>query len=217
MARDKPFAAECTDDDGKARKCSAAETAEQKQAWDEEQAASAEKRKREGEQMKALLGGIDPASPEAAAEFAQRLRRQAGWKSVVYRGDGLFDVDFAISGRLDHDFAFPTVERFPMAMPFVQLTRRVDGSVRVDAPGFVANAGGSGSLAMMASMGAMQDGKAPAPPGLPEGTFTLTTDGQILANNTDEGPQPDAAGQRLGWTVNARAAVPPTALVKLAN
>ena len=47
-----------------------------------------------------------------------------------------------------------------------------------------------------------------------EGTFVLTTDAAILANNTDEGPHAAPTGQRLDWTVTPRASAP-TALVKL--
>jgi len=50
-----------------------------------------------------------------------------------------------------------------------------------------------------------------------DGTFSITTDGAIIANNTDEGPKPDPLGQRLDWAVNIRAAAAPTALVRLAN
>jgi len=55
-------------------------------------------------------------------------------------------------------------------------------------------------------------------PPIAEGTFTLRTDGQILANNTDEGPQPEGAGlSRLDWKVDARTATAPTALIRLAK
>lgn len=216
-----PFKAECTDDDLKPRKCTPAETAEQRKAWDAEQAASADKRRKDAEQMKTLLGGIDPSSPQAAEELASRLRRQAGWKSVVYKGDGLFVVDYAVAGRLDHDFTFPTIERFSLANAFVQLTRRVDGTVRVDTPGFAASSGaGNPFAAMMGGMGMGTGGseeKGTTPLPTFDGQFTLTTDGQVLANNTDEGPQPDTAGQRLAWAVTPRSAAAPTALVKLGN
>ena len=212
----------CYDDEMKERKCTAAELAEQKRNWEENQRASADKQKKDAEAAKAMFGGIDPSSPQAAEELAARLRRQAGWKSVVYKGDGLYLVDFAISGRLDHDFAFPTIERFPVANAFVQLSRHADGSVRVDAPGFGPATGGTNPFTAMMGMGGMSDasdasGKDSAPPSPAEGTFTLTTDGQILANNTDEGPQADPAGQKLAWTVNVRSAGAPTALVKLGN
>lgn len=218
MTAPKPFEAQCSDEDGKERKCTAAEAAEQKKTWDEEQVAALEKQKKDAEQMKALLGGIDPSSPQAAEELAARLRRQAGWKSVIYKGDGLFAVDYALSGRLDHDFAFPTIERFPMVTPFVQLTRRNDGTVRVDTPGFAAGAGGANPLTAMMS-GALGGGdkESPATRSDMDGTFAVTTDGQILANNTDEGPRPEPSGQRLSWAVNARSPAAPTALVKLGN
>ena len=198
------------------RPCTAAELAEQKQAWDQQQKSAAARKARESEQMKALLGGIDPSSPQAAEELAARLRRQAGWRSVVYKGDGLFVVDFAIAGRLDHDFAFPTVERLAMANAFVQLTRRSDGTVRIDAPGFGAGSGAGNPLAAMMA-GAMGTEGKDGSPALPQfdGTFTVTTDGAVLANNTDEGPQTDPAGQRLGWVVNARQTAAPTALIRL--
>ena len=223
----------CTNDEDKERPCTAEELAAQKQAFEERTKAQSTKNQKESEQMKALLGGIDPSNPQAAEEMAARLRRQAGWKSVVYKGDGLFVVDYALAGRLDHDFVFPTIERLPMANAFVQLSRRNDGTVRVDAPGFSAQSGGSNPLAMamtgaLGEMSAAQDSKGqkakdqgagnPASPfAMPfEGTFTLTTDGAVLANNTDEGPQPGPAGQVLTWAVNARNAAP-TALIRLGN
>ena len=85
---------------------------------------------------KAWLGGLDPSDPKAADAFAERLSRQAGWKSVINRGDGRFEVEYAVSGRLDHDFSFPMIERMPAVVPFVTMIRRADGSVRIDAPAF---------------------------------------------------------------------------------
>ncbi|MCW1428073.1 hypothetical protein [Novosphingobium sp. JCM 18896] len=199
------------DDTFDERPCTDEDLAKQKQAWEEEQARSAEKRQQDAQSMRAILGGIDPSSPKAAEELAARLRRQAGWKRVDYKGDGLFDVDFAITGRLDHDFTFPTIERFPMANAFVQIAMRNDGSVRVDAPGFAPAAGGEPFRSMMGAKDNMP------PPSPVDGTFTLRTDGTILANNTDEGPQPDPAGQKLDWAVNLRTPAAPTALIKLGN
>ncbi len=209
----------CYDDDMKQRACKADELAGQRRVFEDERKTRADKTAKDAEGMKALLGGIDPSSPKAAEELAARLRRQAGWNSVTYKGDGLFLVDFAIAGRLDHDFTFPTIERFPMANAFVQITRRGDGAVRVDAPGFGAGTGAGNPFQAMLSGGMMGgSGKSdmPAPPTF-DGTFTLTTDGAVLANNTDEGPQANAAGQKLAWIVNPRSAAAPTALVKLGN
>ena len=222
----------CYKDDGdyEERPCTKDELATQKQDWEDEQKRAASKKKEDAEFARAMLGGIDPASPKAAEELADRLRRQAGWKSVVYKGDGLFEVDFAISGRLDHDFAFPTIEKMPMANSFIALNRRTDGSIRMDAPGFGPGnngAGGMGNFAQLAAMGAAmdkakqgKDGEGKDDDGMPkfpvpEGKLVLTTDAQILANNTDEGPKADPAGQRLEWIVNPRNTATPTALVKV--
>ena len=223
-AKKKFEAQPCQDGDGTERKCLASEVAQQKKDWLEEQKGAAEKSKQDAENAKAFLGGIDPSDPKAAEELAARLRRQAGYRSVIYKGDGLYLVDFALAGRLDHDFVFPTIERFAMANAFVQISRRNDGSVRVDAPGFGPNAAGSPFAAMMGGMGGMlgaseskdaTGGSAKMP--VADGMFTITTNGTILSNSTDEGPRPDPLGQRLTWAVNPRSLAAPMALIKLGN
>ncbi len=219
------FAAQaCQDDEGKDRKCSASEVAQQKKDWLDGQKAAAEKSKKDSESAKAFLGGIDPSDPKAAEDLAARLRRQAGFRSVLYKGDGLYLVDFAIAGRLDHDFVFPTIERFAMANAFVQISRRSDGSVRVDAPGFGPNAASSPFAAMMGGMGGMMGaGESKDTAGntakmpVADGVFSITTNGTILSNSTDEGPKPDPMGQRLTWAVNPRSPAAPMALIKLGN
>ena len=197
------------------RTCSQREIADQKSAWTASRSGSADKRRRDADSLKAMLGGIDPSDPRAAEDLAVRLRRQAGWRRVDYKGDGLFDVDFAISGRLDHDFSFPTIERFPIANAFVQIALRNDGTVRVDAPGYAPAMSGEPWRSMMAGAAASEGGKdAPKFPVI-DGHFTLTTDGTVLSNNTDEGPQKDPAGQHLDWTITVRSAAPPMALIRL--
>lgn len=211
--------------------CSAAEIAEQRAKWNDEQKARKAAKSGEDAQnrkmMQAFMGGIDPDDPQAAAAFAQRLARQEGYSSVVSKGGGKFEVDYTAAGRLDHDFTFPTIERLPMVMPFVSLIRRADGSVRVDAPAFSTAAAnpvmpGLGAMAGAMGAGMKEAGKPGAKAGsdgppIAEGTFTVRTEGQILANNTDEGPQADGtSGQsRLEWKVDARTAAAPTALIKL--
>jgi hypothetical protein len=205
------------------RECTKGELAKQRSDWDEGQKSRTERGKKDAEMMRAMLGGIDPTSPKAAEEFADRLRKQSGWKSVTYKGDGLFEVDFAIAGRIDHDFIFPTIERFPMANAFLTLNRRADGTIRMDAPGFGAgsNGGGMSNFAQLAAMGSAMgsDKKEDAMPKFPalDGTLVLTTDGAILANNTDEGPAPFTTGQLLEWKISPRTAAAPTALVRLGS
>ena len=208
-------ASACYDEDTiEERPCTKDELAQQKADWEQAKAAGSAKSKNDEEMMKALLGGIDPSDPKAAEEFASRLRRQAGWRSVVDKGDGRFEVDFAISGRLDHDLSFPTIERMPVVSPFVTAIRRADGTVRIEAPAFTAGAGGTplGMMGMMSGLGSEKERA-----GLPQldGTFTVITDGEILANNTDEGPQAGTTGKRLTWHVNPRTTAAPSALIKL--
>lgn len=216
-------AEDCYDDNLDKRPCTSAEIAEQKAEWEANTQQRAARNEHEAQQMKAFMGGIDPASPEAAQEFAERLSRQKGWNSVSHMGDGLFLVDFAISGRLDHDFSFPMVEGMPMGSSFVTAILRKDGKVRVDAPGFAAQGAGNPMQGMMGGLmgvaqGQPDDGKnAELPPmALPQGNFTIITDGEILANNTDEGPVKLVTGRRaLAWEVSPRSEQAPTALIDL--
>lgn len=216
---------QCWDDDSfEERECSEDEIASQRAEWEAKQEADLADKKRESEAMRAMLGGIDPSDPDAAEELAARMRRQKGWNKVEYRGDGLFDVEFEITSRLGYDFAFPTFERFPMSNSFVIANLREGNVVRIEAPGFAAQGGSNPMAGMMAGMAGLAGGmgadgeeSAETPPNVPQidGTFRIVTDGKILANNTDEGPQPGDAGQLLQWDVNIRTQSPPMALIEL--
>lgn len=212
------------DDSFEERPCTDEEKAAQRTTWEENAAQRKAEKEREAASMRAMLGGIDPADPAAAEELAARLRRQAGWTRVDYKGDGLFDVSFALTGRLDHDFLFPTIEGFPMSNFFVLVSRRQGGAVRIDAPGFAPQASGNPLQGMMGGMmaGAAAarpdgDGVGEALPKLPslDGTFAVVTDGEILANNTDEGATTGSGGKTLTWTVNVRTRQAPTALIDI--
>lgn len=212
----------CWDDDFNERDCTEEEIAEQRATWEAGAAERKATAEREAEAMRQFLGGIDPADPEAAEELAGRLRRQEGWKRVDYRGDGLFEVEFSMSSTLGHDFVFPTFERFPMVNSFVLANARQGGSVRVEAPGFAAQSGGSslpGMMAGLAAVGTATSGAENPFSGIPEmeGTFRIVTDGLILANNTDEGARSTPAGQTLEWRINKRTATAPMALIQLGS
>ena len=212
------------------RECTAAELAEQRKAWDEGAAARAAERKRQAEQMAALMGGIDPSDPKAADELVRLLQRHRGWEEVQSLGDGLFRVRYRVSGTLGHDFLFPAIEGFPATSPFVQTFARKNGELRINAPGFAVPGSesgmglmsGIGALAGLGAMGAAAGEN--APPGLsdlpmPEGTFTIRTTGamRVRANNTADGPEPVPGGEVLTWRVTARTPQPPSALIDLAR
>ncbi len=197
------------------RACTAEEVNAQKAEWKATQDRADEKRKHDAEQMRSVLGGFDPSDPKAAEELAQRLRKQAGYRSVEYKGNGLYLVDYAISSRLTHDFSFPSIEGFAMTNAFVQLSVRQGGTVRMDAPGFASAGSGNPMQAMLAGLGpeAAKAGGPKLP--VPDGRFTLTTDGGIVANNTDEAPQTIASGKSMGWAINNRTKAAPMALISL--
>lgn len=210
----------CTDaETGQERPCRREEIDEQRNDWETKKSRD----RQSSAAMAAAMGGIDFDDPEAPQEIAERLLRQKGWQRVDYKGNGTFDVAFSLSGRLDHDFVFPSIEGFAWTNALVMISPRSDGSVRIDAPGFSPGGGMKGMGGAMA-MGSMMAGaiaskgstqELPSTGPVVDGTFTVTTDAPILANNTDEGPKPVTVGQELTWEVNSRAPAPPTALLQL--
>lgn len=201
------------------RECTAEELAERLDA----EASRVARRQTEMEQMSALFGGVNPSDPDAGSEIAERLKRQYGWEQVDYIGGGKFDVEFRIASRMTHDFAFPMIEGMTSAQPFVHAYRR-NGAVRIDAPGFAPGPGqsgagiGGGNLGLLGLMMGMDGGSEEAEVlemlKLMDGSFTLITDGEVLANNTDDGFErlPDGR-RRMNWTIDASTEVAPMALI----
>ena len=188
------------EEDGKPRPCTASEIADQKAGY--------EKRRQDSEQtLKAFgLSGLDDASNRA---FAAKLMKYAGWRSVTYRGKGVFDVDYHMEGRATQDFLFPALPDNNLLIPFVAMRRRADGSVLVTAPAFT---GGSGPMGGAAT-GAGEMGKGPV--SRAQGRFTIVTDGEILTNNSEDGAAPHAVGRQLHWDVNSSSSKIPEALIRL--
>ena len=212
----------CYKSDGETeRACTAAETAAQKKDWEAEQTAKAEKDAKDHEMIVKVLGGVDPNDPKSAGEIAARLSGQAGFKRVTYLGNGRYDVDYAISGVLTYDYAFPTIERMPQVLPFIVLNRRGNGEVRIDSPlmqqAAMSMPGGNAAQVVAQYVGA-KDGK---PAGdmkdfpVVDGHFTLVTDGVILSNNTEHGAKTVPGGKQLDWDINFFTAISPMALVGL--
>ena len=92
-----------------------------------------------------------------------------------------------------------------------------DGRVRVDAPGLTSTPDVTERVGMMTSL--MRDDTGADPSGRarrrPRGTFTLTTDAQVLTNNTVDGPVAAGRSRRLVWTVGGLQQVIPEALLRL--
>lgn len=204
------------------RECTEEEIADQREAYD----ARVEAKRKEAEQQAAIMalffGGLDPSDPEAADELVKRLQRQRGWKTVENKGEGLFEVSYEITANMGHDFVFPTFERFPLNNFILTAAVREPNTIRIDAPGFAVQGGNgplggmmSGMIGVMQIMGDEEDKDAIE--SLPEldGTFALITDGRILANNTDEGPEEVDGMQRLEWVITPRTQIAPMALIAL--
>jgi hypothetical protein len=209
------------------RECTQEELETQRADWQAGAEFRAAEAAQQAEQMSAMMGGIDPNDPEAAAELTGLLLRQEGWTRVVSKGDGVFDVTYSVSGELSHDFMFPVIEDFPMVNPFVQLILRDGGVVRVNAPGFATQNETSPVSSMMGRMSGFaglnaignENAGAGDMPDMPviQGTFTIITSGSIRTNNTDEGPAPTAGGERLVWEISPRTSAAPTALIDMSR
>lgn len=223
------FEATCYDDDTfETRECTEEETAEQRAEWDANAESRAAENAEQAEQMRMMMGGIDPSDPESSAELVELLMRQKGWERVEDKGDGVFDITYSVTGELSHDFMFPLIEGFPTMNPFVQMFLRDGDVVRVNAPGFANDndAGpmggmmaGMGGMAGMAGMQQADEADGEGPPNVPvmDGTFRIVTNGRILANNTDEGPSTGRSGEVLEWAISPRTMQAPTALIDLST
>lgn len=189
-------------DAAKPRPCTTAEIAEQKSSY--------EKQRQEAVQMARIFGlpGLDDESNRA---FAAKLTKYAGWRSVTYRGKGVFDVDYHFAGRATQDFLFPALPDNDLLIPFIAIRRRADGSVLVTAP---AMTGGAGPLAARAPA-AMAQGTKTSIVSHAQGRFTVITDGEILTNNSEDGAAAHPLGHAVHWDVGVTSNKIPETLVRL--
>jgi hypothetical protein len=195
----------------KARQCTPAEIAAQKQEFEKAAADIAARSKRQAEEMAKMFGlpGLDDASNRA---FAAKLMKYAGWRSVTYRGNGVFEVDYHMQGRATQDFVFPALPDNDLLLPFIAIRRRADGSVLVTAPALT---GGAGPLMeRMAAAGAPGDTKT-SMVSHAQGRFTVITDGEILTNNSEDGPSRSPMGRQVHWDVGPASNKIPETLIKL--
>lgn len=196
-------------DEDEARPCTPAEIAELKSQYE---ADMVEKRVTEGKKAEevAKAFGLPGRDEESNRAFAAKLMKHAGWRSVTYRGDGVFDVDYHFEGRATQDFLFPALPDNDMIVPFIAIRRRTDGSVLITAP---AMTGGSGPMAVRAGVPTAPAGQGPV--SRAHGRLTIVTNGEILTNNSEDGPQVHARGRQLGWNVSPASTRIPETLIRL--
>jgi len=203
-------AADSTTDDENVRPCTAAETAKLKAQYEKESADKVAAKRKDNEEMAKAFGlpGLDDASNRA---FAAKLMKYAGWRSVTYRGKGVFDVDYHLEGRATQDFLFPALPDNDLIIPFIAIRRRSDGSVLITAPALTGGAGPLASRAGSAASSKMSDG----PQSRAEGRFTVITNGEILTNNSEDGAAPHAIGRQVHWDVGPGSNKIPETLIRL--
>lgn len=193
------------------RDCTPAEIAKLKADYEKKAAEKVDEQRKESENV-AKLFGLPGADDESNRRFAVNLMKYQGWRSVAYKGHGVFDVDYHLEGRLTQDYAFPLMPDTAMVIPFIMLRRRADGSVMVTAPALT---GGKGPFDARAKMLDLPNKEGDGPPSRAEGRFTITTDGEILTNNSEDGPVAVQGRRQLHWDVGPGSTRVPEMLVKL--
>ncbi|MET0372437.1 MAG: hypothetical protein ABW039_13810 [Sphingobium sp.] len=150
----------------------------------------------------------DAIDPRKMNAIAAALMKEKGYRAARYVGKGKFEIDYAISGRLDHMFLFPFNIDAQIILPFVAVELRGDDRVRVKAPGFAnsfdktqgpGGLGGPSEAAMQAL----------------DGSFTLTTDAEIVSQNEEGGAQDVAQGKRMVWTITPNTSEAPAAMLRV--
>lgn len=149
------------------------------------------------EMAQQLMGGLNLRDEESVRAFAEALERREGWERVAYRGAGVFDVEYAVSGTLTHDFAFPVMPEMMLNFPMFTAVRRDDGTIAIKA------------LAMMQP----PDGQQGSDEDRPQGTFTLRTDAEIVESSV--AASQDAGRSLLRWDTEAGLAETPSAVIRL--
>lgn len=192
------------------RPCTVAEIAGVRADYEREAASKIAEQRKETDSM-AKMFGLPGTDDESNRRFAATLSKYAGWRTVTYKGKGVFDVDYHFEGRLTQDYAFPMMPDSDMLIPFIVLRRRADGSVIVTAPALTGGKGPFASRAKMLGMPAKGDD---GPASRAEGRFTISTDGEFLTNNSEDGPVAAQGRRQVHWDVGPGSDKVPEALVR---
>lgn len=159
------------------------------------------------------VGGMveKPSGSEASNDLkneaiAQALSKEYGYRSVKYLGKGKFDIDYAVSGTLTHNFVFPFNVDAEAVFPFVVIELRANNSVRVKAPGF-ANDSSKSKNPMGSGMGAESSSAL-------DGLFTLDTDADIISQNNEDGSTKAGKRSIIRWRATPLTKDMPTVVLR---
>jgi hypothetical protein len=149
----------------------------------------------------------DAAAKKAATDtknkaIAAALSKEAGYRKVVYVGDGKFDVDYQISGTLTYNFVFPFNIDAEAIFPFVAIELRGNGTARMKAPGF-ANEGDMKGMAGANQAASKMDG-----------IFTLDTDAEIVSQNNEDGAITSGTRKIITWKATPTTSAAPMAVLR---
>ncbi len=140
--------------------------------------------------------------------IASALLKEKGFRTARYVGNNKFEIDYAIDGRLTHSFLFPFNLDAQIVLPFVAVELRGDDRVRMRAPGFA-----NSSDKTQGPMGTGGPGDAAAK--ALNGTFTLTTDAEIVSQNQEDGAQTTAQGKQISWKITPLTSEAPAATLRV--
>ena len=149
-------------------------------------------------------------------KLAVELAKESGYRAVEYRGDGVFFVDYQISGFLTHGLVFPYNYDNHVLMPWLLVEVRGKDMIRVKAPGFARpDMGGAGGMGGLGAMGAFpMPGANNAFTGM-DGTFTLITDGELVAQNNEDGAKAAGITRTVVWHVTSDTPDAPMASIRV--
>ncbi|MEP9358035.1 hypothetical protein [Sphingomonas sp. KR3-1] len=150
-------------------------------------------------------------------KLAVEVAKEAGYRTVEYRGNGTFWVDYQISGVLDHGFVFPYNLDNQMIMPWIAVELRGKDVIRVKAPGYVRMSGsstGMGNMGDMSALAMMPGGIGDAFNRL-EGTFTLTTDAELVSQNNENGAETVGKDKTVVWKTDTNTHDAPMASIRV--
>lgn len=153
-------------------------------------------------------GPADRSDDAQMQAIATALSKEKGFRLARYMGRHRFEIDYAISGRLTHAFLFPFNSDAEIVLPFVAVELRGDDRVRMKAPGY-SNGFDKGREPL--GKGSAGDDAAKAL----DGSFTLTTDAEIISQNQEDGAQQIPQGKRVVWTITPLTSEAPMATLRV--
>jgi hypothetical protein len=148
-----------------------------------------------------------PETAQQVAEakaVAEALSKEVGYRSVQYLGRNKFRVDYSMTGKLDRSFVYPVNMDAKSIIPWIAVEVRKDRTARLMAMAF-----GEQSTDMGGA------GKPDSSPKERDGTFTFTTDAELVMQNNEEGMAP-GPGKKVVWRITPTSKTVPTAVVRFA-